>query len=102
MPTFFLNVSVCIHTAGSDFEEPERYGFWAWMQKGDIEAGTVPGIDPRPGSEPDPDPEPAPDPDPGPLPTPLPDPGPDPGFPIDPFPRPVPIRVTAVFRCGFD
>lgn len=102
MPTVFLNVSVCLCKAESEMEEIERCGFWAWTMKNDIEAGAVPGVDPRPGSEPDPDPDPAPDPDPGPLPTPLPDPGPDPGFPIDPFPRPAPIRVTAVFRCGFD
>ncbi len=100
MLTIFLYLSALLHEKESEAERIDDLGTWHWTVKQEISGGAVPGTDPRPGTEPDPEPEP--DPDPEPLPPPAPNPGPDPGFPIDPYPRPLPIRVTTLSQGKLD
>jgi hypothetical protein len=98
MLTIFLYVSGLLKQGKTELETVQRFCIWSWTVRPEIVGGTVPGTDPKP----DPDPEPEPDPDPEPDPSSVPHPGPDPGFPIDPFPRPIPVHVTTIFPCKFD
>ena len=89
MSTILLHVSTLLKESGAEqVQHTEMWASWAMAPF----PSAILGADPRP--EPDPNPEPEPDPDPGPLPPPGSPPGPDPGFPIDPYPRPVPVQVT--------